>query len=145
MSAEDAYDLMVYEKLFPTERSRQIHESVEKASDFESLDEMIAEAETKKYKPDVQKEAKDDKGKEELVFMPSNQIFIESDRVTNILNGKQGKIRRLRRDGHELENWKRSDASGQPREYNYYVDYDDGTFNTYESSSFLKGTRKQRL
>jgi len=48
MSAEDAYDLMVYEKLFPTERSRQIHESVEKASDFESLDEMIAEAENKK-------------------------------------------------------------------------------------------------
>jgi len=77
--------------------------------------------------------------------LPSNQIFIESDRVTNILNGKQGKIRRLRNDKQEQGNWQRSDASGQPREYNYYVDYDDGTFNTYESSSFLKATRKQRL
>jgi hypothetical protein len=141
MSAEDAFDLMVYEKLFPTERSRQIHESVEKASDFETLDKMIAEAETKKYKPDVQKEAKDDKGKEELSFQPYDQMFGKSDRVINIVTEKKGKIRRLRDDKYEQADWLRSDAKGEPRHYHYEVDYDDGTFDTAESSALLKRIR----
>ncbi len=62
--------------------------------------------------------------------------FSSGDRVAligvNEIVKKKGKIRRLRDDRYERTNcW----AYGK---YHYSVDYDDGTFETYESGDNLK-------
>lgn len=52
--------------------------------------------------------------------------FRDGDKI--ICNNKFGKIRRLRDDEYERT---------QVTENHYYIDYDDGTFDTYQSESYI--------
>ncbi|VVU94741.1 hypothetical protein CPAV1605_466 [seawater metagenome] len=59
--------------------------------------------------------------------------FDSGDRFVNTLNGKKGTVRRLRNDSHE-QSKRRTD----PTHHYFHVDYDDGTFETYQSQDFMK-------
>ena len=57
--------------------------------------------------------------------------FKSGDRVMNIYSMKVGTVNKLRNDSHECQySWPRNS-------YHYSVDYDDGTFDTYESQTSL--------
>ena len=55
--------------------------------------------------------------------------FCDGERVVALYGAKSGVIRRLRNDEYEKT---------QAVENHYFVDYDDKTFEAYESESFLK-------
>jgi hypothetical protein len=60
--------------------------------------------------------------------------FNPGDRFRNTMNGKTGIIRRLRSDSHEQNtSWRMN-----PPQYHYHVDYDNGSFETYESEMFMQ-------
>lgn len=60
------------------------------------------------------------------------QLFSEGDRFVNKYNGKVGNIRRLRDDQYE-----QTQRLTNPDHYYYSVDYDDGSFETYESQQSM--------
>lgn len=56
-----------------------------------------------------------------------NKKFAIGDKILNIYTNKKGIIRRLRDDEYE-----KLQRKNDPTHYYYYVDYDDGSFETYE-------------
>jgi hypothetical protein len=61
------------------------------------------------------------------------QKFKEGDRFIDINNNKIGTVNRLRDDSYE-QSLRKSDSS----HYNYSVSYDDGTFETYLSQTYME-------
>ena len=66
------------------------------------------------------------------ILLPSYSNYKLGQRFINKLNQKYGTIKYLRNDSYEK--YKRENNS---LHYYYYVEYDDGTFNTYENGANL--------
>ena len=61
------------------------------------------------------------------------QKFFECSKFINIFTNKKGIVKRLRNDDCEKQ-YRKND----PTHYYYSVDYDDGTFQSYESQKYMK-------
>lgn len=59
-------------------------------------------------------------------------FYYPGDKIFDICRKKKGIIRRLRDDTYE-----KSQIESDPTHYYYYIDYDDGTFDTYVCCRFL--------
>ena len=57
-----------------------------------------------------------------------SQLFFEGDMFVNVYTNKIGTVKRLRNDEYE-----RRQRMSNKEHFYYHVDYDDGSFETYEN------------
>ncbi len=69
------------------------------------------------------------------MFQPNTEIFRVGDRVVDEMNRK-GTIKAMRDDSHE----KTSRQNNPNHGYYYWVEYDNGKFDTYVSGFWMKRT-----
>lgn len=61
------------------------------------------------------------------------QVYFDGDKFRNIMNDKIGTVKRLRDDRCE-----KSIRQCKPSHYCYSVDYEDGSFETYENQYYME-------